>query len=177
MKRRLIIILVIVAISIIGIITYGYYSKEIQETNTNELYEKVEQYLINLEKPHYFSKSKEEEPNYNISDFKVFTDIAQLGITKTGKETNVYVWALIESYFVQDGKLIQNSGSSIPYKFIFENNEIIDYKQPRDGAEYTKSIEEIFPDNIRRKLKDELVDSKKIDNEVSSYYSYLKKEE
>lgn len=175
MQKRLIITLVIVAISIIGIITYRYYSKEIQQINTNELYEKVEQYLINLEKPLYFSKSKEEERNYNIRDFKVFTDIAQLGTTKKGKETNVYVWALIESYFVQDGEMIQNSGSSIPYKFIFENNEIIDYKQPRDGAEYTKSIEEIFPDNIRRKLKDELVDSKKIDNEVLSYYSYLKK--
>ena len=85
----------------------------------------------------------------------------------------MYIWALVESYYVQDGKLISNGGYSIPHKFIIKDNEIIDYKIPRDGSEYSKSIKEIFPLDIRNKLNDDLVDGNKIDNQVKEHYSYL----
>lgn len=180
MKKETKIALIILAIAIfilgiIGVIVVGLNnnSKEIEVNGKEELYDKVEEYLISKEQPHYFVEEKNAKPNYNVSDFQVFTDIARLGIKEKDDETYVYIWALVESYYVQDGKLISNGGYSIPHKFIIKDNEIIDYKIPRDGSEYSKSIKEIFPLDIRNKLNDDLVDGKKIDNQVKEHYSYL----
>lgn len=180
MKKETKIALIILAIAIfilgiIGVIVVGLNnnSKEIEVKGKEELYDKVEEYLISKEQPHYFVEEKNAKPNYNVSDFQVFTDIARLGIKEKDDETYVYIWALVESYYVQDGKLISNGGYSIPHKFIIKDNEIIDYKIPRDGSEYSKSIKEIFPLDIRNKLNDDLVDKNKIDNQVKEHYSYL----
>lgn len=180
MKKETKIALIILAIAIfilgiIGVIVVGLNnnSKEIEVKGKGELYDKVEEYLISKEQPHYFVEEKNAKPNYNVSDFQVFTDIARLGIKEKDDETYVYIWALVESYYVQDGKLISNGGYSIPHKFIIKDNEIIDYKIPRDGSEYSKSIKEIFPLDIRNKLNDDLVDGNKIDNQVKEHYSYL----
>lgn len=180
MKKETKIALIILAIAIfilgiIGVIVVGLNnnSKEIEVKGKEELYDKVEEYLISKEQPHYFVEEKNAKPNYNVSDFQVFTDIARLGIKEKDDETYVYIWALVESYYVQDGKLISNGGYSIPHKFIIKDNEIIDYKIPRDDSEYSKSIKEIFPLDIRNKLNDDLVDRNKIDNQVKEHYSYL----
>ena len=187
MKKETKIALIILAIAIfilgiIGVIVVGLNnnSKEIEVKGKEELYDKVEdqvaelkKYLVKKTQPHYFVEEKNAKPNYNVSDFQVFTDIARLGIKEKDDETYVYIWALVESYYVQDGKLISNGGYSIPHKFIIKDNEIIDYKIPRDGSEYSKSIKEIFPLDIRNKLNDDLVDRNKIDNQVKEHYSYL----
>ena len=173
-SSKIMLALFIVAIIIIGIFLLKHASKEYAVENRDDLYEKVEQYLIGLEKPHYYSENKYDEPNENISYFKVFTDIAKLGIRRNGLETYVYVWALVESYYVQDGEIELNSGSSMPYKFTFKGNEIIDYQVPLDGSEYLKSIKKIFPIDIQvRLLNNDLVSSNKIENEVKEYYSFV----
>ncbi len=176
MKRVLKIFIIIIFLSIL-IIFIKMNLKEEEVNNKDYLYDKVEEYLISQEHPHYNLETKESKPNYNVSDFKVFTDIAKLGIRESQNKTNVYVWALIESYYVQDGELIINSGSSIPYKFIFENDEIVDYKMPRDGSEYGKSLKEIFPNDIRIKLNESLVNGQKLREIVSEHYSYLTNDE
>ena len=171
---KIILILLIIAIIVIGAILFKQASEEFAIENKDDLYEKVEQYLIDLEKPHYHLENKYDEPNENISYFKVFTDIAKLGIRRKGLETYVYVWALVESYYMQDGKIELNSGSSMPYRFTFKGNEIIDYQVPLDGSEYLKSIKKIFPVDIQVKLlNNDLVSSNKIENEVKEYYSFV----
>lgn len=171
--KNVIVVLVIAIIVILIFAILKYSKKEIQIDGNNELYSKVEQYLIDQEKPKYYLENKDSKPNYEISDFQVFADIARLGITKKGNETYVYVWALVESYYVQDNKLITNSGYSIPYKFIIENNEIKGYKAPGNGTEYTKTIKKIFPEYIRNKFNEKLVDNDKIREEKQQHYSYL----
>ena len=173
MKKNIKIVLVISIIVIALLLTYIIIRKNLKPTVVTDkdyLYESVEQYLIQQEQPQYFSKEKYSTPNYNVKDFKVFTDIAKLGIRQQQDQTYVYVWALIESYYVQDGKLIENSGSSVPYKFIFENDEIVNYEIPRDGSEYTKSIKKIFPEDIRRMFNDSLVSNSNIKEQVKKYY-------
>lgn len=171
--KNVIVVLVIAIIVILIFAILKYSKKETQIDGNNELYSKVEQYLIDQEKPKYYLENKDSKPNYEISDFQVFADIARLGITKKGNETYVYVWALVESYYVQDNKLITNSGYSIPYKFIIENNEIKGYKAPGNGTEYTKTIKKIFPEYIRNKFNEKLVDNDKIREEKQQHYSYL----
>ena len=176
MKKWLKILLIVVFILIgllVGFFIYQYSSNGKTVTNRNDLYEKVEQYLISQEKQHYYSAEKYAEVNYDITNLKVFTDIAQLGIKQKNDEFYVYVWALVESYYVQDGKVVGNSGSSMPYKFTIRNDEIVDYEIPQDGSYYAKSIKRIFPIDIRVKLDDGLVDATKLDNEVKEYYSFL----
>ena len=179
MNKNIKIFIVIFGVLVLSLILFTvlkYNSKEIAVNDKEELYVMVEKYLINQEKPKYFSENKDSEPNYNISDFQVFTDIAKLGIKEKGKDTYVYVWALVESYYVQDEKLINNGGYSIPYKFVIRNNEIVDYKIPSDGSEYTNSIKKIFPIDIRIKFQTELVDSANLRKQVDEHYSYLNKD-
>ena len=177
-RKKIMIIIAIVIILIITLLTFITINFNFKEKIVNDkdyLYEKVEQYLISQEQPKYFLENKDSKPNYNVSDFKVFTDLAKLGIRENKYETHVYVWALVESYYVQDGNLINNSGSSMPYKFILKNDEIVDFETPLNGADNKKSMEKIFPADLCDKLNSSLVDDNKIRNEVKEYYSYLNK--
>ena len=173
--KIIIAIFIILIIVFLTFITINFTFKEKIVNDKDYLYEKVEQYLINQEQPKYTLENKDSKPNYNVSDFKVFTDLAKLGIRENKYETHVYVWALVESYYVQDGNLINNSGSSMPYKFILKNDEIVDFETPLNGVDNKKSMEKIFPADLRDKLNSSLVDDNKIRNEVKEYYSYLNK--
>ena len=170
-----IVVFIIMIIMFLVFIAINFTFKEKVVNGKDYLYEKVEEYLISKEEPRYFLETKDSKPNYNVSDFKVFTDLAKLGIRENKYETHVYVWALVESYYVQDGNLINNSGSSIPYKFILKNDEIVDFETPLNEADNKKSMEKIFPADLCDKLNSSLVDDNKIRNEVKEYYSYLNK--
>ena len=59
---------------------------------------------------------------------------------------------------LDDEKIINESGSSIPYKFVVEKIndefEVIDSRIPRDGSYYPKDIKSIFPRNVRKQIED-----------------------
>ena len=177
MKKSLIILFVIVLLILLGVILYMTTEKTV--TDREDLYGKAEEYLVSLEEPHYSLETKESTPNYDISDFKVFTDIEQLGIKQKGNQFYVYVWAEVYSYYVQDNQLEVNSGYSAPRKLIIENDEVIDCIETKDGTEYTKSIEENFPEDIREKMETLDVDSRNtnIKQKVDEYYAYLNENE
>ena len=133
MKKSLVIILIIVFLTIVGIVLYSTREKTV--TNREDLYEKAEEYLISLEQPQYVLETKESIPDYDISDFKVFTNIQKLGIKQKRNQFYVYVWAEVQSYYVQDNQLVGNSGNAGPRKIVIENDEVIDYIKPEDGTE------------------------------------------
>ena len=171
MKKGFVIILVIVLLIVLGLILYMSTEKTV--TNREDLYKKVEDYLVSLEEPHYFLETKESMPNYDISDFKVFTDIQKLGIKQKENQFYVYVWATVQSYYVQDNQLVENSGYSGPRKLIIENDEVTDCIMPEDGERCAESVKEIFPEDIREKMKNLDSDNQTIKEEVDAYYSYL----
>ena len=175
MKKGLVVIILVIifVLILLGVILYMITERTV--TNREDLYGKVEEYLVSLEQPQYILESKDDEPDYDISDFKVFTDIQKLGIKQKGNQFYVYVWATVQSYYVQDNELVGNSGYSGPRKFVIENDEIIDCIETKDGTEYTKSIEENFPKDIREKMETLDVDSRNtnIKQQVDEYYAYL----
>ena len=65
---------------------------------------------------------------------------------------NVYAWVLEEKYFLENNEIEQDSGTSIPCKFVVENVEgkysVTDWSIPRDGIYYVKDIKDIFPSNV-----------------------------
>lgn len=148
---------------------------KVVNSNEQKLYETVKQYLIKKEEEnHHIGR---EEFATNGDDFKIFIDMAELGIEENGDETYVYVWALIESYSVQEE--LTSSGSSMPYKFTIKDNNIINCEIPEDGEEYAKSVEKIFPKEIIEKIKDSenLVNQEKLEAEAKQYYQYLGNDE
>ena len=70
----------------------------------------------------------------------------------------VYAWVLEECFYYEDEKIINESGSSIPYKFVVEKIndefEVIDSRIPRDGSYYSKDIKNIFPRKVRKQIED-----------------------
>lgn len=178
MKKGLVIIIfVIVFLILLGTISYMATEKTV--TNREDLYEKIEEYLVSLEEPHYSIETKESTPNYDIGDFKVFTNIQKLGIKQKGNQIYVYVWATVHSYYVENHQLEINSGYSAPHKFIIKNDEIIDCIMPEDGDRYAESIKEIFPEDIREKMKKLDNDERNINikQQVDGYYAYLNENE
>lgn len=172
MKKSLIILLVeIVLLILLGAILYMTTERTV--TNREDLYEKIEEYLVSLEEPHDSLETKESTPNYDISDFKVFTDIQKLGIKQKGNQFYVYAWAKVYSYYVEDHQLEVNSGYSAPCKFVIKNDEVTDCIMPEDGERYAESIKEIFPKDIREKMENLDSDNQTIKEEVDAYYSYL----
>lgn len=70
----------------------------------------------------------------------------------------VYAWVLEECFYYDGGKVINDSGSSIPYKFVVkkvnDKFEVSDSRIPRDGSYYLKDIKNIFPRSVRRQIED-----------------------
>ena len=75
---------------------------------------------------------------------------------KSEEQINVYAWVLEESYYKQGDEILQNSGSSIPYKFEISkkdnNYEVSNYRIPRDGSYYTEDMKDMFPIDVYIKI-------------------------
>ena len=69
----------------------------------------------------------------------------------------VYAWVLEECFYVENDEIMNESGSSIPYKFVVEKIndkfEVIDSRIPRDGSYYPKDIKNIFPRSVRNEIE------------------------
>ncbi len=69
---------------------------------------------------------------------------------------NIYAWILEEKYYLENNEVKQDSGSSIPYKFVVENVEgvftVTDATIPRDGSYYLHDMKSIFPNSVRNDM-------------------------
>lgn len=131
----------------------------------NYLYTKAVDYVV---------KSIKQSSDYkDKQDYQVFTDYLMYGIEKHDTKRNVYMWILYEEYYVQDNKLILGSGASMPYKFTFENENVIKCETAEDGSRYEPSIREMFPDDIEDLPLEDSSTRLSVKPQVESYYSYL----
>jgi len=69
---------------------------------------------------------------------------------------NIYAWVLEEKYYLENNEIKQDSGSSIPHKFVVEKIEgkfvVTDSKIPRDGSYYPEDMKNIFPSSVRNDM-------------------------
>lgn len=101
-------------------------------------------------------KNDNESKHYNNE--KWFTSFKTYLIEEKNKKLYyIYAWVLEESYYYQNEKIINDSASSIPYKFTVElknNNYVVtNYQIPRDGSLYKEDMKKIFPRNIRKDME------------------------
>lgn len=72
------------------------------------------------------------------------------------KHYNIYAWVLEEKHYLENDEIKQDSGSSIPYKFVVKNIDdkftVTDSRIPRDGSYYAVDMKNIFPDSVRNDM-------------------------
>lgn len=94
--------------------------------------------------------------------------------------TNVYAWVLQEKYYYENGKIIQDSSSSAPYKFTVENLDgkfyLSSSETPRDGSYYYEDMKKLFPKYLIKEMENVYYDGtnqmlkKEIDQQVKLYF-------
>ena len=128
--------------------TWGFKYAPAIDFHDEEIEIAIENYL--LEKSMSESKHHENE--------KTFVSIRTYLIEEKNnhKLYNVYTWVLEETYYLENNEIKQDSGSSIPYKFVVEhiNDEykVTDSRIPRDGSYYAEDMKNIFPRSVRNDM-------------------------
>ena len=166
-KKRFswIFILILIIGVITGIIIINKKENNNWITDQDFLYDKAVDYIIKQRTEEGYDKDKE--------DYKVFADYKGFGIEEKNNKKIAYMWIIEESYYVKNNKVESSEGSSTLYKFIFENDEVIDYENPKDGSEYTSSIKKMIPNSLENKIEEFYMEDTKIKEQVKEYYSYL----
>ena len=137
---------------------------------------------INIEKVIKEYLTQEDEKINIYENEKSFVAMRIYLITENAKNKySVYTWVLQEKYYLENGKVLRNSSSSISYKFelLKENDKFIinDYDMPRDGSYYVKDMKHIFPNSVLRDMYNIRTDgtieklSLEIHNEVNLYFN------
>lgn len=157
----LVIALVIIVLGIIVNNNGEYYIN-----NNDELYDRAVQYL-------YEEDYQNWNPDHDQEAYHFFINYYPFGITRMGEYKYVYMWVLGESYYLDNNIPKVLGGYSMLFKFTFKKGEVVEYKNPKDGTEYTKSILDMTVDRImaHRILNYSLNLSN--ENYVNKYYSKL----
>ena len=75
---------------------------------------------------------------------------------------NIYALILQEKYYLENNEIKQDSGSSIPYKFVIEKKNdkyaVKDSRIARDGSYYEDDMKNIFPREVRNDIKQSEID-------------------
>jgi len=168
MKKKIFIVALVVCL--IGIILYGMYLIDMNRMKNNKSlifsnwgYSYVPP--INLPEKEiksaimdYIVKRGDDEKHH--PDAKTFASMRVYLIEEKEQNElyNMYVWVLEEQYYLENNEIKEDSGSSIPHKFVVENIEgkftVTDVIIPRDGSFYADDMKSIFPSSVRDDMED-----------------------
>lgn len=168
MKKKILIVALVVCL--IGIILYGMYLIDMNRMKNNKYlifsnwgYSYVPP--INLPEKEiksaimdYIVKRGDAEKHH--PDAKTFASMRVYLIEEKEQNElyNMYVWVLEEQYYLENNEIKEDSGSSIPHKFVVENLEgkftVTDVIIPRDGSYYADDMKSIFPSSVREDMED-----------------------
>ncbi len=99
----------------------------------------------------------EENVAYKSIGGKVFEAHELYGISSKGGKITIYMWSRAQEYAVENGKLFEGSGFSMPLVIELKKNEdggfeVLGYEAPRDGEGYIPSIKNMFPAEYQDKV-------------------------
>jgi len=107
----------------------------------------------------YLIEKGDSEPTHHENE-KTFASMRVYLIEEKerDKHYNIYAWVLEEKHYLENDEIKQDSGSSIPYKFVVKNVDdnftVTDSRIPRDGSYYSVDMKNIFPDSVRNDMDD-----------------------
>ena len=152
---------------VVVVLSFSSQNGEYYITDYESLYLKAIDYLEEEEKNSY-------HPDHSKDYYHFFLSYDGFGITEKGNYQYAYMWILGEGYYLEDGKIESSSGYSMFFKFTFQNNQVISYKNPEDGSYYSESIKKMC---IDRKMSHKVLNyDSKLSNQdlVKEYYSKIK---
>ena len=91
-------------------------------------------------------------------DAKTFAAVQLYSVTGAPNDPvcTAYAWVLEEQYYTEGNNLVQDSGSSIPYRFTLQQTNdtytVINAEIPRDGSYYPKDIKNMFPKWVQKRI-------------------------
>ena len=127
--------------------------------------------------------SEAENEMTHLDNLKSFAAIKVYLVSEKEKDKRweVDAWVLCETYYKEKGAIKQDSGYSVPHKFIVEkqNNEyiVVETRIPRDGNYYPEDIKDMFSWSVRNSIDkvhyDGTIDklSLEIQEQVELYYN------
>ncbi len=171
-------IIVLIVCAVLGLIFYNLANgKGSKVDDDDELYAKAEKYILSKVTPMSFNaKDITPEESKNLVDFKVFSNFRPLGIYKKGDYYNVYLWATVQSFYVNDFKLNSSSSFSDAFMVSFENGSVVDSTEAITDSD----TKELLPGELYDKAKKEGffgTDDKTFENQIQSHYSYLQSDD
>jgi len=107
----------------------------------------------------YLIEKGDSEPTHHENE-KTFASMRVYLIEEKerDKHYNIYAWVLEEKHYLENDEIKQDSGSSIPYKFVVKSIDgkftVTDSRIPRDGSYYSVDMKNIFPDSVRNDMDD-----------------------
>jgi transcriptional regulator with XRE-family HTH domain len=114
-----------------------------------------EELLERAIRDYFLLRAKSESRNLNNE--KSFISTKTYLIHEVDYDTTiVYMWVLEETYYEDNSKIIEDSGSSIPYKITVEKSDdeylVLEVEIPRDGSDYAKDMKSLFPKAVRNDM-------------------------
>lgn len=139
-----------------------------------------EELLERTIRDYFLLRAKSESRNLNNE--KSFISTKTYLIHEVDYDTTiVYMWVLEETYYEDNGKIIEDSASSIPYKITVEKSDdeylVLEVEMPRDGSDYAKDMKSLFPKAVRNDInkvhKDGTIEKLQldIDEQKDNYYN------
>ena len=107
----------------------------------------------------YLIEKGDSEPTHHENE-KTFASMRVYLIEEKerDKHYNIYAWVLEEKHYLENDEIKQDSGSSIPYKFVVKSIDgkftVTDSRIPRDGSYYSVDMKNIFPDSVINDMDD-----------------------
>ncbi len=111
----------------------------------------------------YVIEKGDNEPTHHENE-KTFASMRVYLLEEIEKDMhyNIYAWVVSEKYYLENDEIKQDSGSSIPYKFVVEYIDgefvVTDSRIPRDGSYYTDDMKNIFPSSVRNDMDEVYTD-------------------
>lgn len=134
--------------------------------NNDFLYDKAINYLKK-------EKSSNDLASKGKEDYQTFFSYHKFGIKEKNNRKYAYMYILEESYYVKHKKLHSDGKKEMLYKFKFEGDEVVEYEATMEGKGYEKSVKELCPDDIEKKVLKFGTQNLKHNNEIEEHYSYL----
>lgn len=124
--------------------TWGYDYAPPVNIDDAEIERAVRKYIVDK----LDSKEKHHSNEKGFTSFKTYL------IVEKEDSLTVYAWVYASKFYFEDGRIIEDSGYSIPHKFVLlklsDDYYVIDSSIPRDGSYYAKDIKAIFPYEVRK---------------------------
>ena len=135
-------------------ITWGYYYAPPIDLEPQRIEIALKDYLVE-------KGDNEYKRNDNEKTF-VSMKIYLIEEKKNDSIFNIYALVLQEKYYLENNEIKQDSGSSIPYKFVIEKKDdkyaVKDSRIARDGSYYEDDMKNIFPREVRNDIKQSEID-------------------